>query len=428
MSVFDILIELESTGSKLEKAKIFSKHKNNPVFERVCLMAYDPFTNYYIRKVPEYKTGKPTMDLEEALDALSDLSARIVTGHAGIAHLKNILESVSQEDAVVIERIIDRDLKIGASEGTINRCWKDLVTVYPVMLATAYEKKLVDKLEFPLIVQTKFDGMRFNAIVQNGAVEYRARSGKEVLLLGSLDKEFLALAKGMDAIVFDGELLVRRDGKTLSRQEGNGILNKAVKGTIGADEAAMVVCTLWDAIPFEGNFAVGESHLTYENRLKLLRTPINDRIMIAESHYVKSLEEVNKIFQKALTKGEEGILLKDPRAGWQDKRVKHQIKFKNELECDLECVAWQEGSGKYTNMLGALVLRSSDNKVNVAVGTGFSDAMRGSITSNSVIGKIVSVKYNSLITDVNGEMSLFLPVFVEVREDKKKADSLKEIK
>ena len=42
--------------------------------------------------------------------------------------------------------------------------------------------------------------------------------------------------------------------------------------------------------------------------------------------------------------------------------------------------------------------------------------------------KIVAVKYNARITNKQGEESLFLPIFVEVREDKDVADSSKDIK
>jgi hypothetical protein len=44
------------------------------------------------------------------------------------------------------------------------------------------------------------------------------------------------------------------------------------------------------------------------------------------------------------------------------------------------------------------------------------------------LGKIVAIKYNARIKNKSGEESLFLPVFVEIREDKDSADSSKEVK
>ena len=112
---------------------------------------------------------------------------------------------------------------------------------------------------------------------------------------------------------------------------------------------------------------------------------------------------------------------------WEDKRTKSQIKFKGELECDLKIVGVQPGTGKYEGMLGAILCESKDGVVKVSVGSGFNDTHRKTY-GEELIGKIVAVKYNARITNKQGEESLFLPIFVEVREDKDVADSSKDIK
>ena len=103
------------------------------------------------------------------------------------------------------------------------------------------------------------------------------------------------------------------------------------------------------------------------------------------------------------------------------------------MECDLEIIAVEEGTGKYAGKLGAVVCRSGseDGKfLTVSVGSGFNDAHRDNLWSirDSLIGKIVAVKYNMRIKNKAGEESLFLPIFVEVRDDKDVADSLSDIK
>jgi ATP-dependent DNA ligase len=125
-----------------------------------------------------------------------------------------------------------------------------------------------------------------------------------------------------------------------------------------------------------------------------------------------------------LAKGEEGIILKDPKGPWQDKRVKHQVKMKAELEADLLVTGLVPGSGKYQGKIGALQVESADGRVKSAVGTGLDDDER-SWDPKEFLGKIVSVKYNALIDDKKtGQKSLFLPVFVEIRDDKKVPDTL----
>jgi len=212
-------------------------------------LALDPFTNFYIRKIPAYQASDRWTTLDNALGGLYDLSSRNVTGNAAIEYLRMLLASLSPDDAKVLERVIEKDLKCGVQVSTANAVWSGLIKEYPVMLCSGFEQKLVDKVKFPALVQLKMDGMRFNAIVRDGKVEYRSRNGKEIQLLGKLDMEFIALAGDIDC-VFDGELLVVDNGGILDRQTGNGILNKANKGTISDKEASMVRATVWDVIPY----------------------------------------------------------------------------------------------------------------------------------------------------------------------------------
>jgi len=83
------------------------------------------------------------------LPALFDLRERVVTGNAAIDHLTNILQAVNPDDAKVLERIIEKDLKCGVQVSTANSVWSGLIQEYPVMLCSGYEQKLVDKINYP---------------------------------------------------------------------------------------------------------------------------------------------------------------------------------------------------------------------------------------------------------------------------------------
>jgi ATP-dependent DNA ligase len=140
------------------------------------------------------------------------------------------------------------------------------------------------------------------------------------------------------------------------------------------------------------------------------------------TEYVNNDYEARRMFERFLAEGQEGTILKDRNAIWEDKRSKGSIKFKGELEADMRIIGWELGTGKNANRLGALVVSSEDGRIVVNVGTGFTDADRDSIQP-SVVGKIASIKYNARIQDKKGNTeSLFLPVFVEIREDKDVAD------
>jgi hypothetical protein len=439
----DILDDLASNNSRLYKEKILTLNRDNADLQRVLNLALNPFVNFYIRKIPEYRvnTGKKVDLLHTALNRLSLLSDRTLTGNAGIDHLRIVLESVAADDAQVIERIIAKDLRCGVSDATVNKIWPGLIPEYPCMLASAYDQKLVDRVTWPAFAQVKMDGMRFNAIVKKGKVEFRSRNGKEINIPDpGFEIPFRKMAEwyGID-MVFDGELMVvDTAGKMLDRKTGNGILNKAVKGTMSAKEANLVRATVWDAITVAG-FEAGREAVAYSDRLTKLYDCIDalQRDARQLSHlvtlvYTKKVQndyEARRMFEQLLAEGQEGIILKTKEGIWENKRSRNLIKFKGELECDLRVVDWEEGTGKNVGRLGALVLESDCGGIRVNVGTGFSDDDRNSITAESSIGKIVAVKYNARITDKTSSVaSLFLPVFVEFRSDKSVADRAEDVK
>ena len=424
--IITLLDTLAADNSRNFKIDFLKSHANNEVLKEVVRLALDPFTQFYIRKIPKYEcNATQPASLKFAIGDLKAFSTREVTGNAAIERLSYLLSAVDEDDAKVLERIIQKDLKCGVAASTANAVWTGLVSEYPCMLCSQYDEKVVAKIKWPAMVQLKMDGMRFNAIVKDGKCEFRSRNGKEINLLGNLEQEFIALARGSN-LVFDGELVVSDKGVLLDRQTGNGILNKAVKGTISDLEADKVHATLWDVIPYD-HFTAGKGTTQYGVRFAMLQSlGASKKIHLVENTVVVSIAEANIIFERYLSEGQEGIILKDLSGVWEDKRTKSQIKMKGELECDLKIVGIQEGTGKYVGKIGALICESADGVIKVDVGSGFKDDQRD--LDDSLIGKVIAVKYNARIKNKQGEESLFLPIFLEVREDKTEADNSDKIK
>jgi hypothetical protein len=427
MEIIDLLDDLAANPSRNYKTDKLKEHEDNKVLREVVRLALDPFTQFYIRKIPKYE-AKGDGCLMEAMDKLFELSNRLVTGNAGVEHLTQVLTSLSPKNAMVIERIIAKDLKCGVSTATANDVWMGLIKEYPCMLASGYDDKLIDKIQWPAMVQLKMDGMRFNAIVRDGKCEFKSRNGKTIDLLGNLEQEFVDLSNGMDC-VFDGELVVSYFDGLMDRQTGNGILNKAIKGTISTTEAALVKACIWDHIPYM-YFIDGDCPTPYKTRFARLNWGIDfpEKIQLVQSVIVENLDDARAKFEEYYNAGQEGIILKDMNSPWEDKRAKHQIKFKGELECDLKVVGVEEGTGKYVGKLGALICESEDGIIKVKVGSGFNDEDREKIKEQDVVGKVVAVKYNARIRSKSEDESLFLPIFVEIREDKTEADTSRSIK
>jgi len=445
--IYNLLEQVASTTKKTEKIDILNNNKDNLTLQRVISNALNPYQQYYIKKIPEYTSDESSvMSIDVFLDHITDFSERTVTGHAAIEHLTQLLSSLTPEDAEVATRIIRKDLRCGMGDSTVNKVWKKLIPTYPCLLGKAYDEKTIRSIVYPAYSQNKADGMRANVFYETSksgtpVITIRGRSGRVVDLRGHFDDAFIVLgSRQSNNIVFDGELVVlEKDLVTvMPRKTGNGILNKAIKGTISDEEASRVRMRLWDTIPYD-DFKAEKCKIPYSTRFNTTialcgtDTFANTKYEMIQYRIVHGLSEALDAYSDALANGEEGIMLKNMKALWENKRSPNLVKFKAEKECELEVIGYNPGSvgTKLEGKLGSLICASSDRVVEVSI-SGFSDELREDIFNNiqNWIGMIVTVKYNEVIEDRNrpGVYSLFLPRFVELRLDKQVADHSSTIK
>lgn len=439
MTVVEIFETLTITSSKIEILNILEQNRNNRDLRLTFEAALNPYKQYYIRKIPEYipqpvETG---MSYAGALRRLNHLGTKY-RGNAAIDWLRKILESVNAGEALLIEKVIQKNMDCGVQTTTVNKIWHDLIPTFPCMLCMTYNEKSIANIQWPAIVQEKVDGMRVAVFVNKGEVEFRSRSGRTLDILGNMKEEFLKITPHhmSQGIVYDGELIMQSfsSDQFMKRKKGNGILNKAIKGTINEKEADYVRVVLFDVIPVK-LFTTGEWEYPYIKRLNWLRNAVASggddvtKITIASTmEDVDSFFLARKQFDRITGRGGEGVIIKNVNSSWVGKRSKNQIKLKLEQDCDLVIKEVVQGTGKLEGLLGSFVCQTVDGLLEVSVGSGFNDADREAYFTDNMVGKIVSVKYNEKITDVSGGNSLFLPIFLEIRNDKTKADTLNDIK
>jgi ATP-dependent DNA ligase len=214
-----------------------------------------------------------------------------------------------------------------------------------------------------------------------------------------------------------------------SRQVSNGVATKLIKSTASKEEQQDIGITLWDCVAYK-DFQAGLSKIPYQVRLNQLKIPFTyqpdkfNHIFLVENKVCRNEEEILTTAEKLIAQGEEGVIVKDITGIWENKRSKFALKIKDENEADLLVTDVIEGTGKYKGQIGSLICQSSDGNVKVSVGSGLTDDDRKKQPSE-FIGRIIAVKYNMIINNAskNGK-TLFLPRFVEIREDKDIADTL----
>lgn len=443
-SVFAAIEKIAATPGRLEKDALFKEAgQSSSLFLKSVVAAYDPFRNYGISnapsKTPGLAPGANTLEEPATWKVLDDLAGRNLTGGSARAKVQNMVDLLDEPSAEIFRRIINKDMRAGFSEGTVNRVFKGTLAEFPYMRCSLPAKSNMPKWDWSvgIIVQEKADGMFANVNLDaKGFLWITSRAGSPFPAdcLGIENDMKAALLPGTQT---HGEFTVFEDDVLCPRQIGNGILNSLLSGGV-LEANQRVVFEAWDQIPLEAVVPKGKYAKGYKFRLAALikqclcaRAVGISSVKVIPTKVVKSKAEAYAIYRELLAKGKEGVVCKHPDAPWADNTSKDCIKLKLEIDVDLEIVGFVPGKPgtKTEETFGSLLCRSSCGQLEVAV-SGFTDAKRGQIHSNrdSWLGGIISVRANSVLPAEEGDLaSLFLPRFVEERSDKKVADSLVQI-
>ncbi len=362
--------------------------------------------------------SRKMLTIDQALDEIQKiLCTRKKTGNDAADFLTNIFQRLEVEDAEVVKRVILGDLRVGATRDTANRIWPGLISKPAFMLCSAdFDDEAIG---FPAISQTKEDGARCRLEWDGEKAFLTTRADNEISTHGVFDDWAAKHLQPGDSL--DGELVCFRDGERLVRKESNGIVNKAIKGTISEEEADLLVLVAWD---------LEDKTLPYYERFEKVKG-FTGRVRAIESREVNSYEEALAHFKEARRAGLEGTILKKRDALWEGKRVKFQAKFKAEIEAEFKVVGFDYGKKgtKNEHRVGALKIESECGKVKSDVGIfkDFPDSIRDDLLKD--MPKVVTVRYNERISSKKPDQpqSLFLPRVISIRWDKETADTLDDL-
>lgn len=459
MSVYKILQELKSTSKTNEKKKILENNKNDILLQRVVKMALHPQLQSGIKKVPQdaffNRNENPSLTLGEALDMMELFYNSELTGNAARNKLQEMLTDLSTEDALVLERVIMKDLDCGIQEKNANAVFgKNFIPEQPYMRCSLVNLKtiqnitsLVNPKYMYAVSEVKMDGQYLDHVMVGEKYVSTSRNGKVYDFLGRKDDEAFRLAAKIAELdprcsvgtAFNGEAVaVDKNGKFLNRETSNGIVQKAGKDSISEDEADQVVFVLWDYLPYD-KFQEGEWKELRVNRRNILEQAIKESgvtsFRMVEYKKVYSIDEAFDWNAELIERGEEGSVLKCEEGIWKSHTSPKQLKMKLEMDVDLRMIGFNLGDsdGKFSNTLGSIFCESEDGLIKVNV-SGFKEKddpwTRDIIWAkqDELENKIITVTTTGLTKDKRtGQYSLFLPRYKEFRTDKDTADTYERI-
>jgi DNA ligase-1 len=322
-------------------------------------------------------------------------------------------------------RILIKDLRCGVSEKTINKVVEKInvnyiVPTFACQLAhdsANHEGKLAGRK----LVEVKLDGVRVITIVwPDGRVLQFSRNGKELVNFEHVKDQLAAVAEGFnEPMVLDGEIM-------------SGSFQDLMKQVHRKDNVAAgdAVLNLFDYLTLAEFNAGGAESARQEHRSRMLQewyATVQDALpnVTVLSHETIDMDteqgqtQFKAINQRAINGGYEGIMIKDPYAAYECKRSTAWLKLKPFIEVSLEVVDFEEGTGRNTGRLGAIICEGEDDgrRIRVNVGSGFSDSDRDSYWTgrNQMVKQIVEVRADAVTQNQDGTYSLRFPRFLRFR-------------
>ena len=420
---WEVVRDLEADNSRLAKEAIVKREAeagNNELF-RGFRAAYDAMVTYGVKKVEE-KSGDGRGIAADAFWKTADrLASRNLTGNEAQTAI-NFLRMNAKEDEwnLWYRRILIKDMRCGTSETTINKVAGKVnedynIPVFSCQLAhdgANHESKVSGKK----FIEVKLDGVRVITIVYpSGAVSMFSRNGKELVNFPHIVKQFVKHAKLLkEPMVFDGEVM-SSSFQDLMRQVHR-------KSDVESSDAVLNLFDIVTLADFQAGYCKF-SQTDRSNSLQAWYNPIKDHLPnvrvlgqeLVDLDTDAGQERFKEINASAIAGGYEGIMIKDPAAGYETKRSVAWLKQKPYIEVTLEVKSVEEGTGKNVGRLGALVCEGQDDGKSIAVnvGSGLTDDMRNSIwaDSSSVIGQLVEVRADAVTQNQDGTYSLRFPRF-----------------
>jgi DNA ligase-1 len=280
----------------------------------------------------------------------------------------------------------------------------------------------LSKVSGKKLIEVKLDGVRVLTIVRrDGRVDMFSRNGKELANFPHIVEQLSAVVKkhGTDKnidVVLDGEImsssfqdLMKQVHRKDNVKAGDAILNLFDVIPLVDFEKGV-----WDKDQSARSDMVYYWHKTYKDMLPNVSVVGHELVDLDTAEGQKRYKEINA---KAIAGGYEGIMLKDPLAGYECKRSVAWLKLKPFIEVSLTVVTTEEGTGKNVGKMGALVCEGVDDgkTIRVNVGSGFTDEQRDEFWSCRVDGQIVEVRADAVTQNQDGTYSLRFPRFKSFR-------------
>ena len=418
--------EITASASRKYKQEVLTKYKDDEVIQKYLKIAYDPYLVFGIseKKLAKSVPGMNPYPCDSVFELFDYLTIHNTGRDCDVKLCQATIEKVfaaAECCTWLLKELICKDLSIGVDSKTINSVMPGLIPTFDVQLANKYFDKpeYVEGKEFA--ITTKIDGGRIIAIKENGSVSFFTRAGQRYEGLVDLEKEMLDRIP--DNFVLDGEITVL-DYKNYDSKDA---YKQAMKITRADSEKHGVKMLVFDGMPV-ADWKTQYCPLSWSSRRTALEIIFNKDTyvyfeLLPVLYQGTDTSKITELLDAEIARKQEGVMINICDAKYDFKRTNSLLKVKKMNTLDLQIIGFEEGSGRLTGTLGAILVRYKDSNV-VKVGSGFTDWLREEIWKNQgkYLDTICEIQYFEPTTNQDGGESLRFPIFKDFRTDKTEAD------
>lgn len=428
--IISLINELRATNSRLDKEAILKKYWQRKDFkeilEKLFHAVYDYDKQYYVTSANILKKNLLQQGIffgknySYIWDLLKDLSDRLITGHAAIIAVQQFLKNKTEEQQQIYLNIIDKDLKCGLSEVTINKVCGNIIKTFDVTLAQKIDIEK-DVLDSTWCIERKLDGTRCILIYKNeNDIHCYSRKGKEFLTVQKIIDEIKG--KLPNNTVLDGELCIVDDK---GNEDFQSIIKVIKRKDYTIENPMYKVFDILQLADFEAKTSQ-ETYFQRVNRLKTIFDKQTFKTLSLVNYETFSLESFERWDKMVKDNHWEGLMFRKD-VEYEGKRNKHLLKYKMFMDEEFKVIGIEEGDAQEVingiahkiKCVGSLIIEYRGNKVNVGTGLSLEQRKRWYEHPEEIIGKIICVKFFESTQSQDGTWSLRFPVLKTVYGDER---------
>lgn len=398
MLIGTMLEELRGTSKSSIKKDILKKY-NSSLLKDILYYTFDSMIKFNV-KIKDSDIPVPgTMDLSEVIEKMEAVLRYCVNSMSSKknkAYATELLSLLNRGSQELFVGILNKNLKVGVSDATVNEIYPGLIRSFSVQLANKYDRNDNKHKAEKWIVSNKLDGLRCVALRLSDGWKLYSRTGKEFTTVGYLKSSLETLYEKYNWSFFDGELY--RHGLKFEEIQGQ-VMSVVNKQTVDVEYHVFVV----------GN---SEAFLKQEdpnNHVNVLIDNIPGAVnnIVFVNNILIDSSDIEAKLEEAFEAGYEGIMLRNPEYPYDYKRSNNLLKLKSRIDDSIgeevsDCVVVgleynetfpviEDGVLLYKRLINRMIVQQS-NGILCKVGSGFDLAFRHN-TDNTIIGKVVEIQH-----------------------------------